>query len=112
MARAKRSYIILSSAWYAPTILEDVDYSDEVLLSIAEGHDLREVAIRWYPLSGHGIGVRVEVFDDSWGVFGREPELFAILAKLEDEGDNLTAEVLAMELDDLGFVDATPREPR
>ena len=105
----KRTYIQLSRAWYAKTIL--VEYAKKVIpiterISIMTGG--WEFSISWRTLSEESVP-RLEVFDDAWGILVNDcADLLKELALLTDATPSPDRIVKVLER--LEFEDETQEE--
>ena len=111
---ARRRFVRVKQAWYAaPALVGDLYAREEFGLTVNNGEgdgDLAgEMYVRWLEVGGEQVP-RLEAFDDSWHLL---PHFSDVLAQLGDPSSrtSLTPDEFQRRLLELGFVDATKREP-
>lgn len=102
----RRTFVVVSEAWYAKTSLRGKDFMDELNILIHDDDQLiGEFMVRWYRLNG--IAPKLEVFNDAWTALAMCADFTQCLADYNKV--DITAIFLADELRALGFEDVTPR---
>lgn len=105
----KRTFIILSEAWYAEATLKSARYVDEIGIQVHDdAHLIGEFAITWHDLGQYArTHPRLESFNDSWYALSQCNDLIELLAELNDK--KISPKKLGEALKGIGFEDVTPR---
>lgn len=106
----KRSFIILSDAWYAEANLKNRQdgVMNEVTLLITPDEnrqEMGEVSFKFHSFGGGRTGIKFEVFNDAWFVLPYIQDVLDELAQKQAWSVGSIKDLLLR----LGFEDTTPR---
>jgi hypothetical protein len=107
----ERQYIHTTGAWYGPILCQEAEWEDEIIFGcwMPDGGTAGEVHLRWYRLEAdQPPAPRLELFDDAWGMLATWPDVWAALAALRTL--RISPDACCALLEQLGFVDQTPRQ--
>ena len=108
MAKAKGEFVIFSESYYYEQLkkTQDSNFIDDIHINI---ENESEFAFVWTKIQDK-IFCQIQMYDDCWGAFKSQPELFLALSKLKDSDP--TVKQVAELLKQLGFKDKTVRKTK
>ena len=104
-----KKFYHLKESWYRDAVLS----AEETLVDdIMIGDDKGEFRIRWDKFSEFGnldVFVKIEIYDDAWGIFLNHFNLFEQLAWVIEDEEEIAPENIIDILKKLGYKDTTKR---